>query len=87
MTREQVLDEAVRRSMKPITMKQVVRHADKTNEIRSHCVPHRWTEDDWGPVNGAAPEWWDGTIAEHVLDRLPGCVNSIRVKCRQSLTP
>ncbi len=87
LTREQVLDEAVRRSMKPISMKQVVRRAENTICIRLNCFPHEWTLTDPGPENGAALAWWEGTIAEMGLSIFPGCVRKIRTKfnkmCRQ----
>lgn len=78
MTREQMIDQAVRRSMKPVTMIRVDRRSKLAERIRRDCVPHEWNIDDYGPANGAGPGWWVGTIAEHGLRRFPGRVRAIR---------
>ncbi len=83
MTREQMIDEAVRRSMKPISMKQAVRHAENTDRVRRSYVPHVWRSGDLGPSNGADPGWWDGTLAEKGLSTFPGRVRKIRAEFRR----
>lgn len=83
MTREQMIDQAVRRFMKPISMRQVVRHADNTLRIRWSYVPHDWKPSGRGPANGAAPEWWEGTVAEKGLSIFPGRVRAIRAEFRR----
>ncbi len=83
MTREQMIDQAVRRFMKPISMRQAVRHAENARRIRRSYVPHYWKLNKPGPLNGADPAWWDGTLAEIGLSTFPGRVRAIRVEFRR----
>lgn len=85
MTREQMIDEAVRWSMKPITMKQVARYADNVARVRRERVPRVWAleDDDDHPEKAADPSWWKGTVAERGVGIFPGCVRKIRAEFRR----
>lgn len=78
MTREQMIDAAVRKSMARVTMKQVVRGADDMIRIRATCVPVAYGAPGWGQENAANPDWWEGTPAENGLRWFPGRVRAIR---------
>lgn len=83
MTREQMIDEAVRRFMKPLTMRQVINQAEFAVLFRRTRVPHDWKPEDSGPANGADRWWFEGTIADKGLRRFPGRVRAIRTEFRR----
>jgi len=62
MTRTEMIDEAVRRSIKPQTMKRILRCAATGEEIRSQCTPGAVDKNDLmiQPTrrNHAHPIWW-----------------------------
>lgn len=83
MTREQMIDIAVQRTMKPVTMRRVDRIAKNVVHIRHTCVPHEWTSQDPGPENAAALFWFEGSIAEYALSPFSGRVKKIRAEFRR----
>lgn len=94
MTREQMLDEAVRRSIKRPTMEQILENARFEMRVREDCQPFpraiqaladagRW--DDVKLFQKAHPKaeytarsWWDGDLGSHGFDRFPRRLQAIR---------